>query len=54
VENDVSGKCCVKHQRETLCDAEALWYVPVSTGMEMYVFESQGEIFPRPGHIVAH
>lgn len=50
----VSGEYCVKHQREILCDAEALWYVPVSTGIVIYVYESQGEIFPRPGHIVAH
>ena len=46
MKDDVSGKCCVKHHREILCDAEALWYVPVRTGIVMYVFESQGEIFP--------
>jgi hypothetical protein len=32
VKDYVSGEYCVKHQRETLCDAEAL----------MYVFESKG------------
>jgi hypothetical protein len=35
VEDYVSGEYCVKHQREILCDAEALWCVPVSTGIVM-------------------
>jgi hypothetical protein len=45
----VSGEYCVMHKRDILCDAEALWYVPVSTGIVMYVFESQGEFFPDLG-----